>query len=124
AVRRRHPAFGRGTATLLYPKNRKILAYLREYQDDVLLCVAPTSPIVRKRRSSTYRGSSAACRSNSTPVHRFHLSETSRISSPCRLTASTGLRWHRKAIGCPGIPRHQSRCRNTLLSSFAKALPI
>ena len=31
AVRRRHPAFGRGTLTFLYPKNRKILAYLREY---------------------------------------------------------------------------------------------
>ncbi len=40
AVRRRHGAFGRGTTTLLYPTNRKILAYLREYQDDVLLCVA------------------------------------------------------------------------------------
>src|SRR5204862_4209132 len=40
AVRRRHPAFGRGTVTLLSPKNRKILAYLREYQSDVLLCVA------------------------------------------------------------------------------------
>jgi maltose alpha-D-glucosyltransferase/alpha-amylase len=40
AVRRRHPAFGRGTSTLLYPKNRKILAYLREYQGDMLLCVA------------------------------------------------------------------------------------
>jgi maltose alpha-D-glucosyltransferase/alpha-amylase len=40
AVRGRHPAFGRGTLTLLYPKNRKILAYLREYQGDTLLCVA------------------------------------------------------------------------------------
>ena len=40
AVRRRHPAFGRGTLTFLYPKNRKILAYLRQYQSDVLLCVA------------------------------------------------------------------------------------
>jgi maltose alpha-D-glucosyltransferase / alpha-amylase len=40
AVRRRHPAFGRGSLTLLYPKNRKILAYLRQYQSDVLLCVA------------------------------------------------------------------------------------
>ena len=40
AVRSRHPAFGRGTLTLLYPKNRKILAYLREYQGDILLCVA------------------------------------------------------------------------------------
>ena len=40
AVRSRHPAFGRGTLTLLYPKNRKMLAYLREYDDDTLLCVA------------------------------------------------------------------------------------
>ncbi len=40
AVRTRHPAFGRGTLTLLYPKNRKILAYLREYNGDTLLCVA------------------------------------------------------------------------------------
>ena len=40
AVRSRHPAFGRGTLTLLSPKNRKILAYLREYRGDILLCVA------------------------------------------------------------------------------------
>ncbi len=40
AVRRQHQAFGRGSFRLLYPKNRKILAYLREYQDTVLLCVA------------------------------------------------------------------------------------
>ena len=40
AVRSRHPAFGRGSLTLLYPKNRKILAYLREYEADTLLCVA------------------------------------------------------------------------------------
>ena len=40
AVRSRHPAFGRGTLTLLYPKNRKILAYLREYEGDTILCVA------------------------------------------------------------------------------------
>ena len=40
AVRSRHPAFGRGKLTLLYPKNRKVLAYLRQYQDDTLLCVA------------------------------------------------------------------------------------
>ena len=38
-VRNRHPAFGRGQLTLLYPKNRKVLAYLRQYQDDTLLCV-------------------------------------------------------------------------------------
>ena len=40
AVRSRHPAFGRGALAVLYPKNRKILAYLREYRGDTLLCVA------------------------------------------------------------------------------------
>jgi maltose alpha-D-glucosyltransferase/alpha-amylase len=40
AVRSRHPAFGRGQLTLLYPKNRKVLAYLRQYKEDTLLCVA------------------------------------------------------------------------------------
>ena len=40
AIRSSHPAFGRGTLTLLSPKNRKILAYIREYEGDTLLCVA------------------------------------------------------------------------------------
>jgi maltose alpha-D-glucosyltransferase / alpha-amylase len=44
AVRRRHAAtFGRGTLRFLYPKNRKILAFLREYKDEVILCVANVS---------------------------------------------------------------------------------
>ena len=38
-IRSGHPAFGRGTLTLLSPKNRKVLAYLREYEGDTLLCV-------------------------------------------------------------------------------------
>ncbi|WP_341990996.1 maltose alpha-D-glucosyltransferase [Azorhizobium sp. AG788] len=43
AIRKRHQAFGRGTFRLLYPGNRKILAYLREYQDETILCVANLS---------------------------------------------------------------------------------
>ncbi|WP_128255730.1 maltose alpha-D-glucosyltransferase [Falsirhodobacter deserti] len=39
-VRRQHPAFGRGTMVLLYPRNRKILAYLREHEGKAYLCVA------------------------------------------------------------------------------------
>ncbi|MDH2327716.1 maltose alpha-D-glucosyltransferase [Cereibacter sp. SYSU M97828] len=39
-VRRQHPAFGRGAMVLLYPRNRKILAYLREYEGKAYLCVA------------------------------------------------------------------------------------
>ncbi|HEY4073430.1 MAG TPA: maltose alpha-D-glucosyltransferase [Herbaspirillum sp.] len=50
-VRKQHKAFGRGTLTALYPSNRKILAYLREYADphkdgalETILCVANVAP--------------------------------------------------------------------------------
>jgi maltose alpha-D-glucosyltransferase/alpha-amylase len=39
AVRSRGSVFGRGTMRLLYPANRKILAYLREYEGTTALCV-------------------------------------------------------------------------------------
>ena len=41
--RSRHQAFGRGTLRLLLPQNRRVLAYLREYEDDVILCVVNAS---------------------------------------------------------------------------------
>ncbi|MFD2273942.1 putative maltokinase [Undibacterium arcticum] len=50
-VRKQHRAFGRGKLTLIYPNNRKIFAYLREYDDsddggvnETILCVANVSP--------------------------------------------------------------------------------
>ena len=43
AVRRQYKVFGRGSYRLLYPKNRKILAYLREYEGAAILCVANLS---------------------------------------------------------------------------------
>ncbi|HWZ48681.1 MAG TPA: maltose alpha-D-glucosyltransferase [Herbaspirillum sp.] len=50
-VRKQHKAFGRGTLSVLYPSNRKILAYLREYADplkddaqETILCVANVGP--------------------------------------------------------------------------------
>jgi maltose alpha-D-glucosyltransferase/alpha-amylase len=50
AVRKQHHAFGRGSFTLLYPANRKILAYLRQYNEgglgnppETILCVANVS---------------------------------------------------------------------------------
>ena len=43
AVRRQYKVFGRGGYRLLYPKNRKILAYLREHEDTTILCVANLS---------------------------------------------------------------------------------
>jgi maltose alpha-D-glucosyltransferase / alpha-amylase len=41
--RSRHQAFGRGSLRLLLPQNRKVLAYLREYKDDTILCVVNVS---------------------------------------------------------------------------------
>jgi maltose alpha-D-glucosyltransferase / alpha-amylase len=43
ALRGKHAAFGRGTIRFLTPTNRKILAYLREYQGETILCVANLS---------------------------------------------------------------------------------
>jgi maltose alpha-D-glucosyltransferase/alpha-amylase len=40
AVRKESKAFGRGRLVFLKPGNRKVLAYLREYGDEVVLCVA------------------------------------------------------------------------------------
>jgi len=45
AVRQRHQAFGRGTFRLLYPANRKVLAFLREHEDETILCVCNLSRI-------------------------------------------------------------------------------
>jgi len=42
-VRKSFCAFGRGSVTFLRPGNRKILAYLRVYGDEILLCVANLS---------------------------------------------------------------------------------
>src|SRR6266496_3490650 len=43
AVRKSTLAFGRGTMTFVRPENRSVLAYVRQYQDEVILCVANLS---------------------------------------------------------------------------------
>ena len=43
SLRRARQTFGRGTLTFLYPNNRKVLAYLRRHEDDIVLCVANLS---------------------------------------------------------------------------------
>ena len=40
SVRKAIAAFGRGSLRFLRPSNRKILAYLREYEGEIVLCVA------------------------------------------------------------------------------------
>jgi maltose alpha-D-glucosyltransferase/alpha-amylase len=43
ALRKLFKVFGRGTIEFLEPRNRKVLAYLRRYQNDQILCVANLS---------------------------------------------------------------------------------
>ncbi len=43
ALRKRHRAFGRGSLELLRPENRKVLAYVRKYESEQILCVANLS---------------------------------------------------------------------------------
>ena len=43
SVRKSTLAFGRGTMTFVRPINRSVLCYIREYEDEVILCVANLS---------------------------------------------------------------------------------
>ena len=43
AQRKQHPAFGRGKMEILFPPNRKILAFVREFEDEKILVVANLS---------------------------------------------------------------------------------
>ncbi|HKX17810.1 MAG TPA: maltose alpha-D-glucosyltransferase [bacterium] len=47
AMRQRYRAFGRGTLEFLQPDNRKVLAFLRRYEDEQLLIVANLSRFVQ-----------------------------------------------------------------------------
>ena len=42
-VRRQHKAFGRGSIRFLHPMNRKVLPYLRQFENETILCVANVS---------------------------------------------------------------------------------
>jgi maltose alpha-D-glucosyltransferase / alpha-amylase len=46
-LRKLFKVFGRGTMEFLSPSNRKVLAYVRRYREDVILCVANLSRTVQ-----------------------------------------------------------------------------
>jgi maltose alpha-D-glucosyltransferase/alpha-amylase len=58
ALRKRYKAFGRGTMEFLHPENRKVLAFIRRYEDEVILVVANLSRLVQcfELDLSNYRG--------------------------------------------------------------------
>jgi len=68
-LRKQSQVFGRGTIEFLPANNRKILAYLRKYKDDEILCVANLSRSVQpvELDLSRFRGL--------TPVEALFLTE-------------------------------------------------
>jgi maltose alpha-D-glucosyltransferase / alpha-amylase len=47
AMRKRYKAFGRGTLEFLFPDNHRVLAFIRRYQDEVILVIANLSRFVQ-----------------------------------------------------------------------------
>jgi maltose alpha-D-glucosyltransferase/alpha-amylase len=73
ALRKQYKVFGRGTLQFLSPGNRKVLAYLRAYADEQVLCVANLS-----RTTQPVELDLAACK-GLTPVEMLGLTEFPRI---------------------------------------------
>jgi len=48
AMRKRHKAFSRGSLEFLHPDNRKVLVFLRRYQDETILVVANLSHLAQQ----------------------------------------------------------------------------
>jgi maltose alpha-D-glucosyltransferase / alpha-amylase len=72
-LRKRFQAFGRGTIEFLYPDNRKVLAFLRCYEDETVLVVANLSRFVQYARLDLSRFR------DHVPVELFGLTEFPRV---------------------------------------------
>src|SRR5881227_2050084 len=65
AMRKRYKAFGRGTLEFLYPENHRVLAFIRRYQDEVILVIANLSRFVQ------YAGLDLSAFKGTAPVELF-----------------------------------------------------
>ena len=72
-LRKQHKAFSRGTMEVLHPENRKVLAFVRQYEDETILVVANLSRFVQyvELDLGQYRGM--------TPVEMFGRADFPRI---------------------------------------------
>ena len=110
AVRQAHQAFGRGTLRLLYPRNRKILAYLREHDGDRDPVRGQPRRARPRRSSSTSASFAAMSRSSCSAAARSRRSATCPTCSPCPATASSGSCSPRKPSCRAGTSRCPNRC--------------
>jgi maltose alpha-D-glucosyltransferase/alpha-amylase len=88
-LRKMFKVFGRGTLEFLQPSNRKVLAYIRRYREDVILCVANLSKTVQPAELDL------ASLAGSVPVEMLGYTEFPRIGTlPYFLTlAPYGFYW-------------------------------
>ena len=123
ALRQEHPVFGRGDIAFLHPDNRRILAYLREDEDETVLVVANLS---RQLQSVELDLGAFAGR---TPIDLFggaHLSAVT--SAPYAMTLPPyGFAWlslaHAEATGTPTIDLRGGLDDARTLRDLSRALP-
>ncbi len=75
ALRKRHPAFSRGTIEFLHPENHRVLAFLRRHGDETLLVVANLS------RFAQYAALDLAAYAGLTPLELFGRSPFPKIGT-------------------------------------------
>ncbi|HEX6276206.1 MAG TPA: alpha-glucosidase C-terminal domain-containing protein, partial [Polyangiaceae bacterium] len=99
ALRKRHPAFARGSLRMLALENRKVLAFLREYGNETLLVVANLSraPQWVELELEDYQGIK--------PVELFGNAEFPEVADrPYLLTLGAhDVLWFTLARGAPGL---------------------
>jgi maltose alpha-D-glucosyltransferase/alpha-amylase len=77
ALRKRHPAFSRGTTEFLQPDNYRVLAFLRRTPEETLLVVANLS------RFSQYAELDLAAFAGLTPIEMFGRSPFPKVGTAC-----------------------------------------
>jgi len=83
ALRKRYKAFGRGTLEFLYPDNNRVLAFIRRYENEVILVIANLSRFVQ------YAGLDLSAFKGTRPIELFGRTEFPIIGeSPYFLTLS------------------------------------
>ncbi len=99
ALRKQHAVFGRGTIEFLPAQNRKVLAYVRQHQDDTVLCVANLSRSVQpvELDLSRFRGL--------VPVEMLGQTEFPRIGEQPYLLSlgAYSFNWFRLQLAAPAI---------------------
>ncbi|HVD92423.1 MAG TPA: maltose alpha-D-glucosyltransferase [Vicinamibacterales bacterium] len=119
ALRKQTKVFGRGTLEFLSNPNRKILAYVRRYQDEVVLCVANLSRTVQpfELDLSAFKGM--------TPVEMLGLTEFPRIGdAPYFLTLpGYNFYWFRLQLTPPTVTTQRAVDMPVPASAVSDALP-